>query len=690
MKNLTEVHANLEQLKKTLRDYEYHYHVLDTPLVPDSTYDKLFDELIKIEKLHPELITTDSPTQRVGAKPLSSFSTITHELPMLSLEKASSEEEFSAFFQRTQERLATLGSTDTTFCCELKLDGLAVSLRYEQGILTQAATRGDGATGEDVTLNIRTIKSIPLKLSGDNYPEILEVRGEIYMTHAGFEALNIQLEKQTKKDQVAKLFANPRNAAAGSLRQLDPTITAKRPLTFCAYGIGVVSGDSLTNHPLEDTHYGRLQQLAKWGLPINKWVKQLNQCDAILAYFKEIESERHLLGFDIDGVVVKVNSIALQEELGFVSRAPRWAVAYKFAAQEVTTKLLDVEYQVGRTGVITPVARLEPVEVAGVIVSNATLHNQDELIRLDIHQGDTVTIRRAGDVIPKIVSVIPDNRLKDAKPIIFPKQCPVCGTDLVQSDTEVAIRCPAGSKCAAQIKEALKHFVSRKALDIDGFGDKLVEQLVDKQYIETPVDIFRLNRGILANLDRMGEKSANNILEAIEKSKTTTLPRLLYALGIKDVGESTALNLSNHYSTFDAIMQANEDSLKEVNDVGEVVAKNIVQFFANPENKQIVETLLSAEIGVTYTPIIQLAVSHIKENPFLGKTVVLTGSLSILTRDEAKIKLQNLGAKVSGSVSKKTDIVIAGEAAGSKLAKATELGIEVIDEQTFLNRVNDL
>lgn len=685
------IEAQVDTLRRKLQEYEYHYHVLDNPIVPDAIYDKTYDELVAIEKAHPNLITKDSPTQRVGAKPLSEFNSITHALPMLSLEKASSIEEFEAFYNRVFERLGKGAMTSKIdFTCELKLDGLAVSLRYENGLLVQAATRGDGTTGEDITQNIRTIKSIPLKLIGDTYPEVLEVRGEVFMTHEGFTKLNQQLINETKKDQVAKQFANPRNAAAGSLRQLDPSITAKRPLTFCAYGIGIASGDTLVKHPLADNHYDRLHQLSNFGLPINKWMKRLSSAQAIINYFQEIEAARDTLGYDIDGVVIKTDKIAIQEALGFVSRAPRWAVAYKFAAQEVPTQLLDVEFQVGRTGVLTPVARLEPVEVAGVIVSNATLHNRDELGRLDIHFGDTVTIRRAGDVIPKIVSVINEQRPANALKVEFPTHCPICQTELIQSVGEVAIRCPAGLKCAAQRKEALKHFVSRRAFDIEGFGDKLIEQLVDKEYISNPVDIFKLTQSTLSNLERMGDKSARNILIAIEKAKATTLARFIYAIGIKDVGESTALNLANHFKSIDAIIAANEEVLKEVDDIGDVVAKNIVQFFADKNNIAVVKALLSDEIGIQFannTPAVSVSA---EDNFFNGKTVVLTGTLHQMTRDEAKEKLQLLGAKVSGSVSKKTDLVIAGEAAGSKLAKANELGVSVMDESEFVERLSNL
>lgn len=695
-----EIASQIRSIKEKLTRYNYSYHVLDAQEVPDAEYDKLYDQLVKLEAEYPELITRDSLTQRVGAAPLSAFSSVPHQLPMLSLEKALNEEDFLAFHQRIAERLEKENISDFDYTCELKLDGLAVSLRYENGSLVQAATRGDGATGEDITENIRTIKSIPLKLIGNNYPAILEVRGEVYMTHQGFEALNAQLLANSRKDQPAKLFANPRNAAAGSLRQLDPRITATRPLTFCSYGVGYFeySGNAvnssnafpsnkLNSEKLADTHFERLQQLATWGIPTSKWLRQYKRPEDVIAYFAEINNQRDSLGFDIDGIVIKVNTIALQETLGFVSRAPRWAVAYKFPAQEQLTTLLDVEFQVGRTGVITPVARLEPVEVAGVIVSNATLHNQDEIARLGLHIGDTVTVRRAGDVIPQITGVVGTNRSAGAKSVVFPTLCPVCSSELVQVDEEVAIRCPAGLKCSAQRKEALKHFVSRKAMNIDGLGDKLIEQLVDKDYVQTPADLFRLNQTTLSGLERMGEKSAQKIVDAINHAKQTTLPRFIFALGIRDVGESTALNLANHFGDLTPILNADPDTLKQVKDVGEVVANNIHQFFSDEANRLLIDNMLSAECGISWQPIVQIEASD-SSNPFFGKTVVITGTLSSLTRDEAKAKLQAVGATVSGSVSKKTDFVLAGESAGSKLDKAQALGITVLDEATFISMIS--
>ncbi|MFC0179797.1 NAD-dependent DNA ligase LigA [Thorsellia kenyensis] len=685
-----QIQKQLNLLKKQLREYEYHYHVLDKPIVPDIVYDKTFDELVALEKSNPHLITPDSPTQRVGAHPLSAFKSVNHVIPMLSFNKCSNEEEFIKFYNRIYERLPEYNPAEIEFCCELKLDGLAVSLRYENGVFVQAATRGDGSSGEDITQNIRTIKSIPLVLLGESYPEVLEVRGEVFMTHQGFDTLNEQLLSQSRKDKVVKTFANPRNAAAGSLRQLDPNVTATRPLTFCAYGLGEIIFDSSKRSALPDNHYDRLKQLSDWGFITNSWMRRLRSKDEILAYFKEIETTRDSLGYDIDGVVIKVNDIKLQEKLGFVSRAPRWASAFKFAAQEVPTQLLDVEFQVGRTGVITPVARLNAVEVAGVVVSNATLHNQDELNRLDIHIGDTVTIRRAGDVIPKIVAVIDSLRPQTAKKVVFPTTCPICHTALIQLREEVAVRCPAGLACSAQRKEALKHFVSRRALDIEGFGDKLIEQLVDKEYLQTPADIFSLTQSILSSLDRMGEKSATNILNAIEKSKKTTLSRLIYAIGIKDVGESTATNLANHYKDIQLIINASEASLKEVPDIGEIVAHNIREFFNDKDNLKLIETLLSDKVGLSFPKLdeMDLPSANQKNNLFFEKTVVLTGTLSQMTRDEAKDQLIALGAKVSGSVSKKTDFVIAGDAAGSKLEKANSLGVKVLDEQAFISLLN--
>ena len=661
----------IDTLRQDLRRYEYEYHVLDNPTIPDAEYDRLFHQLKALEAAHPELITADSPTQRVGAKPLSGFAQIRHEIPMLSLDNAFSDEEFYAFVKRIEDRLIRLPEP-LTFCCEPKLDGLAVSILYVNGVLTQAATRGDGTTGEDITANIRTIRNIPLQLLMDNPPARLEVRGEVFMPHEGFERLNQQaLEKGEKT------FANPRNAAAGSLRQLDPKITSKRPLVLNAYGIGIAEGVDLPN-----THYDRLQWLKSIGIPVNPEIRLCNGTDEVLDFYRDIQNKRSSLGYDIDGTVLKINDIALQEKLGFISKAPRWAIAYKFPAQEELTRLNDVEFQVGRTGAITPVAKLEPVFVAGVTVSNATLHNGDEIERLDIAIGDTVVIRRAGDVIPQIIGVLHDRRPADARPIVFPETCPVCDSAIVRIEGEAVARCTGGLFCAAQRKEALKHFVSRKAMDIDGVGGKLIEQLVDRELVHTPADLFKLDLTTLTRLERMGAKSAENALASLEKAKNTTLARFIFALGIREVGEATALNLANHFKTLEALQNADLEALQQVPDVGEVVANRILAFWHEPHNVAVVNDLIAQ--GVRWETV---ETKEVTENRFKGKTVVLTGTLTQMGRNEAKALLQDMGAKVSGSVSAKTDFVIAGDAAGSKLTKAQELGVTVLTEEEFLAQI---
>ena len=671
LENIMSLQQQIDTLRHDLRRYEYEYHVLDNPTIPDAEYDRLFHQLKALEAAHPELITADSPTQRVGAKPLSGFAQIRHEIPMLSLDNAFSDEEFYAFVKRIEDRLIRLPEP-LTFCCEPKLDGLAVSILYVNGILTQAATRGDGATGEDITANIRTIRNIPLQLLMDNPPARLEVRGEVFMPHAGFERLNQQaLEKGEKT------FANPRNAAAGSLRQLDPKITSKRPLVLNAYGIGIAEGVDLPN-----THYDRLQWLKSIGIPVNPEIRLCNGTDEVLDFYRDIQNKRSALGYDIDGTVLKINDIALQEKLGFISKAPRWAIAYKFPAQEELTRLNDVEFQVGRTGAITPVAKLEPVFVAGVTVSNATLHNGDEIERLDIAIGDTVVIRRAGDVIPQIIGVLHDRRPADARPIVFPKTCPVCDSAIVRIEGEAVARCTGGLFCAAQRKEALKHFVSRKAMDIDGVGGKLIEQLVDRELVHTPADLFKLDLTTLTRLERMGAKSAENALASLEKAKNTTLARFIFALGIREVGEATALNLANHFKTLEALQNADLEALQQVPDVGEVVANRILAFWHEPHNVAVVNDLIAQ--GVHWETV---ETKEVTENRFKGKTVVLTGTLTQMGRNEAKALLQDMGAKVSGSVSAKTDFVIAGDAAGSKLTKAQELGVTVLTEEEFLAQI---
>ncbi|MWP50182.1 MULTISPECIES: NAD-dependent DNA ligase LigA [unclassified Gilliamella] len=672
MKDITE---QLTSLRNQIRHHDYCYYVLDTPEIPDAEYDKLIKQLQTLEQQYPDLITPDSPTQRVGGFPLAQFASIQHEMPMLSLDNVFDNTSFIAFNKRVKDRLHLNDTEQVEYCCELKLDGLAVSLLYENGRFVQAATRGDGTTGEDITANVKTIKTIPLVLRGDNIPSRLEVRGEVFITHKGFDKLNANALKHDEK-----IFANPRNAAAGSLRQLDPKITAKRPLTFFCYGVGIVEGATLPN-----THYERLMQFKAWGLPVSNKVEKHQGVQAALDYFTKIGEQRMSLGFDIDGVVIKVNNIEQQNKLGFVARAPRWATAFKFPAQEQITQLNKVDFQVGRTGAITPVARLEPVSVAGVIVSNATLHNSDEIARLGVREGDYVTIRRAGDVIPKIVAVILDKRPKDTKEIVFPTHCPICGSLIVRDEGQAISRCAGGLICPAQRKEALKHFVSRKAMNVEGMGDKIIEQLVDKDYVKTPVDLYKLNLPMLCSLDKIGEKSANNLLNALETSKNTTLSRFIFALGIPNVGEVTAENLVNQLGNLSAIENTSLEQLQTVKDIGAVIAESIIDFFQEPHNRHIIEQLTSNEIGIHWQDVNPQIQSVDTNSPFFGKKVVLTGTLSVLTRDEAKNKLKQLGAKVTGSVSKNTDLVIAGEAAGSKLDKAQELGIKVIGEQEMLN-----
>ncbi|EOI3442893.1 NAD-dependent DNA ligase LigA [Cronobacter turicensis] len=669
------IEEKLTQLRTTLRHHEFLYHVMDAPEVPDAEYDRLMRELRALEEAHPELVTPDSPTQRVGAAPLTAFSQVRHEVPMLSLDNVFDEASFLAFNKRVQDRLK---NTDAlVYCCELKLDGLAVSLLYEDGLLVRAATRGDGTTGEDITLNVRTIRAIPLKLHGDNIPARLEVRGEVFLPQAGFEKINEEARRTG-----GKVFANPRNAAAGSLRQLDPRVTAKRPLTFFCYGVGLLEGGELPR-----SHMARLQQFKAWGLPVSDRIRLVKTPEDVLAFYRQVEADRPTLGFDIDGVVIKVDSLELQEQLGFVARAPRWAVAFKFPAQEQLTTVRDVEFQVGRTGAITPVARLEPVQVAGVLVSNATLHNADEIARLGLRIGDKVVIRRAGDVIPQVVNVVLSERPEETRPVVFPTQCPVCGSDVERVEGEAVTRCTGGLICGAQRKEALKHFVSRRAMDVDGMGDKIIDQLVEKEYVHTPADLFRLTAGKLTGLDRMGPKSAQNLVTALEKAKETTFARFLYALGIREVGESTAAGLAAHFGTLEALINASIDDLQKVPDVGIVVATHVFNFFEEESNRAVIRDL-TEEVGIHW-PAPQVVKAEEIDSPFAGKTVVLTGSLSQMSRDDAKARLAALGAKVSGSVSKKTDLLIAGEAAGSKLAKAQELGIEVIDEAEMLRLLGE-
>jgi len=659
----------LALLKTTIAEYNYQYYVLDNPSVPDAEYDRQMQALLEIEQHYPELLTDDSPSQKVGDVPLPEFSQVAHEVPMLSLDNVFDKESFFAFEKRMQDRLKD--DNKISYSCEPKLDGLAVSLLYEQGKLVRGATRGDGRVGENITANVRTIRNIPLTLRGDNYPERLEVRGEVIMTRDGFAKLN-----KTQLERDKKVFANPRNAAAGSLRQLDSRITAKRPLLFFSYSLGLVENQPF---PLADSHSARLKQLSDWGLPLSKELQVAQGAQACLDYYQHLGEIRDSLNYDIDGVVFKADNIALQQKLGFVARAPRWAIAHKFPAQEEMTVVQDVEFQVGRTGAITPVARLEPVFVGGVTVSNATLHNQDEIQRLGLKIGDTVIIRRAGDVIPQVVSVIVDKRPEDARDIVFPETCPMCDSAIEKLEDEAVARCTGGLYCGAQLKESMKHFASRKAFDIDGLGDKIIEQLVDQKLVKTPADFFKLEFMQISNLERMGEKSAANLIQSLEKCKRTTLAKFMYSLGIREVGEATAANLAAHYCELEVIKQADLESLQEVNDVGAIVAQHLVNFFAEEHNVQVIDELIAA--GITWPKIDKIEVDEL---PLAGLTYVLTGSLQEMDRTEAKAKLQALGAKVAGSVSAKTSCVVAGEKAGSKLTKAQDLGVDIINEAQML------
>lgn len=664
MSEKSSVKQRIDTLTELLSRYNREYYELDEPSVPDSEYDALFRELQQLEKNHPELATANSPTQKVGSKPLDKFDTIEHEVPMLSLDNAFSEEEFEAFAERVAQRLDR--DQPITFCCEPKLDGLAVSILYEEGELVQAATRGDGYRGENITANVKTIRNVPLSLAA-GAPKRLEVRGEVFMPVAAFNQFNDKARARGDK-----VFANPRNAAAGSLRQLDSRITAKRPLHFYAYSLGVI--DEQAEQQLPGSHYQRLQQLAAWGLPVNEEVKTAATVAECEAFYEDILQRREQLRYEIDGIVYKVDAIALQNDLGFVARAPRWAIARKFPAQEQLTKIIGVDFQVGRTGAITPVARLQPVTVGGVTVSNATLHNADEIERLGVRIGDVVSIRRAGDVIPQVVSVITDQRPENTEAIEFPSRCPVCDSEIERVADEAVARCSGGLICAAQRKEAIKHFASRKAMDIDGLGDKIVEQLIERDWVKSPADLYRVTEPMLASLPRMGQKSAKNLVNAIARTRETTLAKFIYALGIREVGEATAASLAAHFQAFDKVAEASIEALQEVDDIGEVVAHHIHTFFAEPHNQQVVSELR----GFIAWPEGEAIVS--KDDRLAGNTYVLTGTLATMTRDEAKQALEALGAKVTGSVSKKTTAVIAGESAGSKLTKAEQLGVAVLSE----------
>ena len=653
------VESKLDELRRQLNDYSYRYHVLDDPAVPDAVYDRLYQELVKLEHEYPELVTRDSPTQRVGEQPLGEFSEVTHEIPMLSLDNAFSNEDLNAFDKRVRDRLEL---AEVHYTAEVKLDGLAISLLYEHGKLVRAATRGDGTTGEDVTSNIRTIKSIPLALRTTGFPARLEVRGEVFMSKTGFEELN-----NRQRAQEEKIFANPRNAAAGSLRQLDPRITAARPLQFFAHGIGIVEAGEIPA-----SHFDILQSLKSWGLPVSAETERVAGMEKCIGFYRRIADIRAQLPYEIDGIVFKVDELEHQAVLGFVSRAPRWAIAYKFPPEEAVTEVLDIEVQVGRTGALTPVARLSPVRVGGVTVTNATLHNADEVQRKDVRVGDTVIIRRAGDVIPEVVRVIPEKRQEGSQAFTMPAQCPVCHSPAERVEGEAAIRCSGGLYCRAQAIQSIIHFASRTAMDIEGLGEKLVEQLFNEGLIRDISDLFHLDREKVAALERMGEKSTENLLQAIKASKNTRFDKFLYALGIREVGETTARNLATHFQ-LDEIREATQEDLCEVRDIGPVVAENIVRFFRDERNVSIVDKVINA--GVKWESKRADTTADLQ-----GKTFVITGTLASLSRNEAKERLLALGAKVSGSVSGKTDYLVAGENPGSKLDKARNLGVQVLDE----------
>ena len=654
-----------EALREQIAHHNHRYYVLDDPEIDDFAYDALLRELQALEATHPELLTPDSPTQRVGAAPLAEFGTVRHPQPMLSLENAFSDEDVAAFDRRVRERLGT--GDDIEYVAEPKLDGLAISVIYRHGLLERAATRGDGEQGEDVTANIRTLRSVPLRLMGDA-PAFLEARGEVFMPVAGFERLNA--------DQVArglKPFVNPRNAAAGSLRQLDPRVTATRPLELYFYALGAVEGGTVLA-----SHDAALKALRDWGLRTSPEARRVRGSAGCLAYYADLQSRRAALAYQIDGVVYKVDDLASQEKLGFVSRAPRWAIAHKFPAEEARTRLRSVDFQVGRTGALTPVARLEPVMVGGATVGNATLHNLDEIARKDIRIGDTVIVRRAGDVIPEVVRVDFERRPDDTLPIILPASCPVCGSRVDRVEGQAVARCTGALRCQAQRHEALRHFAARRAMDIDGLGDAVIAQLIERDLVQSPADLYLLDWEQLAQLERLGEKSARNLVAAIDASRSTTLPRFLFALGIPDVGESTAAALARQFGNLDALLSADATRLEQTPDVGPVIAANVAGFFADADNLRIVAALRAR--GVQWQegePVAAVAL------PLSGQTWVLTGTLPTLSRDEAKDLLEARGAKVAGSVSKKTNCVLAGEEAGSKLAKAIELGVPVIDEATF-------
>ncbi|MDO8262226.1 MAG: NAD-dependent DNA ligase LigA [Gallionella sp.] len=668
-----EVAARIAQLRAEIERHNHAYYVLDAPVIPDAEYDRLFRELQSLEAQHPELLTADSPTQRVGGNPLKAFAEVQHRTPMLSLNNAFSEDEVRAFDARICE---ALGVTEVEYAVEPKFDGLAITLTYRNGMFVQGATRGDGYTGEDVTENLRTVRAIPLRLS--KQVADVEVRGEVLMFKRDFSRLNDEQRARGEKE-----FANPRNAAAGSLRQLDSRITASRHLSFFAYGVGLCEGVALPKQ-----HDQQLALLQRWGVPVAQQRRVVCGVDGLLKYYREIGVQRAGLPFDIDGVVYKVNDIAQQQQLGFVSRAPRWAIAHKFPAEEAMTTLLDIEIQVGRTGALTPVARLAPVFVGGVTVTNATLHNEDEIRRKNLRIGDTVIVRRAGDVIPEVARMVAERRPDDAREFVMPKVCPVCGSHVAKQEDEAVWRCTGGLFCPAQRKQALLHFASRRAMNIEGLGYKLAEQLVDAGIVSTPADLYdesRCNLTALANLERMGEKSALNLLDAIAHSKHTTLARFIFSLGIRNVGEATAKDLAQHFGSLDNLLAADAENLQQVRDVGPVVAQSLADFLAEAHNREVIGQLRARGV---YWP--EHEQRRMAELPFSGKTFVLTGTLSSMTRDEAKEKLEALGAKVSGSVSGKTDYVVAGAEAGSKLEKAKELGVAVLDEDGLMQLLNQV
>lgn len=688
----------IQALREAVEYHNYRYYVLDDPDIPDAEYDRLLRELEQLEHDFPDLITPDSPTQRVGAAPRREFREIKHEVPMLSLGNAFSDDDIREFDRRVRDRLELSMAVD--YFAEPKLDGLAISLRYENGHLVQAATRGDGATGEDVTVNVRTIESVPLKLRGKQFPKVLDVRGEVFMSRAGFEQMNRQAMEKGEK-----VFVNPRNAAAGSLRQLDPKITAARPLEIYFHSFGRAEGIKLPKRQSE-----LMAQLREWGLRVCPETEVANGVDGCFDYYRRLGEKRNDLPYEIDGVVYKVDRLDQQRELGFVARAPRWAIAHKFPAHEELTTVRDVEFQVGRTGALTPVARLEPVFVGGVTVSNATLHNMDEIERKDVRIGDTVYVRRAGDVIPEVVRVITERRPKGARKVRLPARCPVCDSNVVREAGEAVARCSGGLFCPAQRKEAIRHFASRRAMDIDGLGEVLIEQFVDDGLLHTPADIYRLHerRDELIQRERMGEKSVDNLLAAIEKSQQTTLPRFLYALGIRDVGEVTAVDLAEYFGDLKQLVEAARDyskhmealersnatetdiekqlrdhPVRQVPNVGHVIASKLASFFREPHNNEVIAQL--QRLGVKWEP---MKGTGEGPKPLAGKTFVLTGALSGMTRDEAKAAIQQRGGKVTGSVSKKTDYVVAGADPGSKLSKALELGVRVITESELIDLIN--